>query len=146
MYSRILKVITMWIFAQVSVWSISVIIYRLFHHQLLPMGSRRLEINLHETVCRQMQINELLESLCIKATHWALYYLWFQNISELSELFRVIYTERGEGEYSVIIFNTEILDCCFYTMILCAITRVWSCHPITPCIQADCSTIMEPTQ
>ena len=33
--------------------------YRLFH-----AAPRRLERNLHETVCRQMQTNELLESLC----------------------------------------------------------------------------------
>ena len=27
-------------------------------------NTRRVERNLHETVCRQMQINQLLESLC----------------------------------------------------------------------------------
>ena len=45
--------------------------------------SCQLKRNLYETVCRQMQTNYLLESLCIKAPHWALYHLWFQNTYEL---------------------------------------------------------------
>ena len=41
--------------------------YRLFHEDFSPIyRARRFERNLHETVCKQMQINKLLESLYIK--------------------------------------------------------------------------------
>ena len=43
--------------------------YRLFHEDFSSIIGRWLKRNLHETVCRQMQTNELLESLCIKAPH-----------------------------------------------------------------------------
>ena len=41
--------------------------YKLFHEDFSPIEAepRRLERNLHETVCRQMQTNQRLESLCV---------------------------------------------------------------------------------
>ena len=40
-----------------------------------------------------MQTNWLLESLCIKAPHWALYHLWFQNTYELY-IYKITFTFR----------------------------------------------------
>ena len=47
--------------------------YKLFPEEFSPING------VQTTIKRQMQTNELLESLCIKAPHRALYHLWFQK-------------------------------------------------------------------
>ena len=48
------------------------ICWRKVEHYAAPLS---LERNLYETVCKHMQTNNFLESLCIKAPHQARYHL-----------------------------------------------------------------------